>query len=149
MPFKFLKKTPSANQIAAAERAAERARAGSSGGDPTALRTPERPQDRVLMKHAVAWADGLPPGVRPTQLLESYPRVANRIALCWNDARLTNRLFDELLTDQRGGRKGFPLPVRDELVRLRVDYPKIPKAPKPEGPSSPWDMHQQAMSDRR
>lgn len=149
MPFKFLKKTPSANQIAAAERAAERSRAGSTERDPAAQRAPERPHDRELMKHAVAWADGLPARDRPARLLESYPRVANRIALCWNDASLTNRLFDELLTDQRGGRKGFPSPVRDELVRLRVDYPKIPKAPKTDPPASPWDIDQQAMSDRR
>lgn len=148
MPFNFLKKPPSAIQIAAAERAAERSKSGAPR-DPTALRGPERPQDRALMKHAVTWADGLPVRVRPTNLLESYPRVANRLALCWNDARLTNRLFDELLLDQRGGRKGFPAPVRDELVRLRVDYPKIPKAPKSDLPSSPWDFDQQATSDRR
>ncbi len=146
MPFKFLKKAPSPNLIAAAERAAERSRTGKADRDPTVLREPERPQDQMLMKHAVAWADRLPGKLRPTHLLESYPRVANRLALCWNDARLTNHLFEELLTDQRGGRKGFPAPVREELVRLRIDYPKIPKEP---GPVSPWDSHQQATSDRR
>jgi hypothetical protein len=55
-------------------------------------------------------------------LPERYPRVANRLALCWSDKVLTRRLFEELLTDQRGGRRGFPPPVRDELLRLRLAH---------------------------
>lgn len=50
---------------------------------------------------------------------QGYPRVVNRLALCWNDAALTDRLLDDLLIGRRGKRKGFPGPVAEELLRLR------------------------------
>ena len=63
-------------------------------------------------------------------LLERYPHVANRLALCWADKALANRLFEDLLVDKRGGRKGFPSTVRAELLQLH------------------WEMHAQVPSDR-
>jgi hypothetical protein len=77
----------------------------------------------VLGSHAVAWADGLPPELRPVELMRRYPRVANRLALCWADRILRHNALEDLLIDRRGGRQGFPARVREELVRLRIAYP--------------------------
>ena len=97
------------------------------------------------MAHTVLWADDLPTKLRPNELILHYPRVANRLALCWNDRVLSNRLFEDLLLDKRGGRKGFPPLVRAELIRLRVDYPKVPRE---DSSVSHWDLQEQAPSDR-
>jgi hypothetical protein len=45
--------------------------------------------------------------------------VANRIAWCWADAALADQVLDDLLTDRRGGREGFPRAIVVELRRLR------------------------------
>src|SRR5262245_18944410 len=68
------------------------------------VRTPERDHDRVVSSAAAAWMNKLPPPLRPDALAAAHPRVLNRIALCWNDPELIERLFDELLVDTRGGR---------------------------------------------
>ena len=64
---------------------------------------------------ATAWVS-----LRPLELCGAYPRVANRIALCWNDLALVDAVFNELLLDRRGGRAGFPSPVAVELLRLHA-----------------------------
>ena len=116
MIFGLLVDRTSAAKRAAAERA--KARRKAQRVDPTTLRRLERPQDRELMEHAVLWSNDFPGELRPNLLLASYPRVANRLALCWPDKRLTHHLFDDLLVDNRGGRRGFPPPVRVELLQL-------------------------------
>ncbi len=65
------------------------------------------------------WLRRLPAGRRPLQLCCRFPRVANRIAWCWNDSELAEQVFDDLLVDHRGGRQGFPRAVALELRRLR------------------------------
>lgn len=84
------------------------------------LRTPLRRRDRILSDLTLAWVEHLPKQERPFKLCAQYPRVANRIALCWNDRVLANRVFISLLFDRRGKRKGFPAPVAYELMRLRA-----------------------------
>ncbi|MDH5540376.1 MAG: hypothetical protein OEY03_13310 [Rhizobacter sp.] len=84
------------------------------------LRTPLRRRDRILSDLTLAWVEHLPKKERPFKLCAQYPRVANRIALCWNDRSLTGRVFISLLLDRRGRRKGFPAPVAYELMRLRA-----------------------------
>ena len=75
--------------------------------------------DEPLSDLARRWVDTLPTRLRPAALCARYARIANRLALCWPDARLTQQLFESLLVDRRGGRKGFPAPVRAELFALR------------------------------
>ena len=107
------------------------------------MRAPGRQQDHMLLDVTVAWARQLPRELEPFELMERYPRVANRLALCWSDAVLTARLLDTLLMDRRGGRKGFPPNVAVELVRMRRLY----KAPAADAiTSEPWSL--QATSDR-
>jgi hypothetical protein len=130
----------------AAERAKARPKSPNAVADPVALRDPSR-QDPTLKPHTVAWAERLPAALRPNELMRRYPRVANRLALCWNDPVLTNRLLEDLLVDRRGGRQGFPAPIRSELIRIRVDYPKV-RLELDTRPRSIWDPHEQAPSDR-
>lgn len=107
-------------------------RPGKSGRpqDPTvaaALATPvgspalreRQARQESLSALAQRWIDALPPEVRPRELPKSYARVANRIALCWPDKALCAVLFDSLLVDKRGGRRGFPSQIKAELVSLR------------------------------
>ena len=84
------------------------------------LRSAPNPRDKALSSMAQAWRDRLPAELRPTRLCESYPRVANRLALCWGDPVLTELLFRDLMNDRRGmrQRKGFPPPVQRELLAL-------------------------------
>lgn len=107
------------------------------------LREPPTERDMKLTGLALSWLERLPLPLRPVNLCSRYPRVANRLALCWSDAVLCGRLFDDLLVDRRGNRKGFPPPVAEELMRLRV-Y-RTQKAVREE-PAKLWEL--QAPTDR-
>ena len=65
------------------------------------------------------WMETLPDSIRPIELIRLYPRIANRIAHSWHDPRVLHEVFNELMIDQRGGRKGFPAPILAELLLLR------------------------------
>jgi hypothetical protein len=62
--------------------------------------------------------DQLPPQVFPSALAMQYARILNLIVLQWDDRSSCVSYFKELLTDQRGGRQGFPAPVKRDLVEL-------------------------------
>lgn len=83
-------------------------------------RGPQREQDLVLSDQVLVWLNQLPQPLRPSALCSQYPRVANRIALCWSDPFLTEQVFEALLLSQRGKRRGFPPSVASELMRLRM-----------------------------
>jgi len=85
-----------------------------------AARAPEVEAAEALSSAATAWMKNLPPRLRPLELCRTYPRVANRIALCWDELPLIEAVFNELLVDRRGGRIGFPVPVAAELLRLHA-----------------------------
>ena len=95
------------------------AQAAAAAADLVRQRSTPRAADAILTALARAWFESLPLRPRPEQLCARYPRVANRLALCWAERELTDRLFDDLLVDKRGGRKGFPPPVLAELRLLR------------------------------
>ena len=82
-------------------------------------RQPSNRRDLTLSSLATAWLIQFAPAQRPLNLCALYPRVANRLALCWPDTELKRRLLDSLLVDRRGKRQGFPGPVADELRSLR------------------------------
>jgi len=87
----------------------------------------------------------LPDRLRPVRTAASYPRIVNRIALCWSDPELFARVMSELMVDQRGGRRGFPADVAAELLALRdIDmHPWTASAP-----TRAWDLSTVATSDR-
>ena len=74
-----------------------------------------------LRTATIQWILKLPPHIQPRHLQVKYPRVANRIATLWGDEGGCESYLDDLLTDKRGGRKGFPLNVATEIASLR-DY---------------------------
>jgi hypothetical protein len=79
-----------------------------------------RPQPLNQQLPATAkWAAALPAEVRLTALLQTIPRIANVIARLWQDDAGLRLYLDELLTDNRGGRRGFPPDVQLELIILR------------------------------
>ena len=78
-----------------------------------------RKEDNVLSAAALAWSRHLPRRFHPKHTIELYPRIANRLAACWGDPVGARSAFDDFLLDRRGGRRGFPPRVRDELLQLR------------------------------
>ncbi len=85
----------------------------------TAARRAPRLGDSNLLATARQWLRRLPARRRPTRLAAKHPRIVNRIAWCWSDPALSMQVLDDLLTDRRGGRDGFPAPIVLELRRLR------------------------------
>jgi hypothetical protein len=84
------------------------------------LRGPSKVRDQILTPLAHAWYGALPADLQPLALRERYPRVANRLALCWADPVLTDVVLRELLNDKRRRRKGFAGDVRLELLKLHA-----------------------------
>lgn len=90
--------------------------------------------DEALSDEASAWMAELPSSVRPRQLAARYARLANRLAKLWNEPARCERLLDDLMTDHRGGRKGFALQIASELATLRDHYYR-----EHHGGKSPWE----------
>ena len=59
---------------------------------------------------------------RPTKLAAAFPRIVNRMASLWRSPRQMDLYFEDLLTDTRGGRQGFPLGILMELSALKEYY---------------------------
>jgi hypothetical protein len=83
------------------------------------VRRPERACDGALTGTTRLWLRKLPARRRPLRLCTNYPRVANRIAWCWSDMELSSQLLEDLLSDRRGGRRGFGGAIHRELHRLQ------------------------------
>jgi len=66
------------------------------------------------------WVATLPTEVQPLALLQSFPRIANALARLWQDDSALTLYLDELLVDRRGGRRGFPPEIQNELLTLRA-----------------------------
>lgn len=120
-------------------------------------RDPPRERDQRLSALTEAWLATLQANVRPHDLCAAYPRVANRIAICWSDWKLTDSVLDEFLTDKRGGRKGFPARVREDLIQLRLLSSKRAQPGQLQAWRSTrtrdtrddkWSLHLQSPSDR-
>jgi hypothetical protein len=77
-----------------------------------------RPAD-YLLPLTEKWFDAFPPTKAPCALASQYPRICNLIAVQWDDHRGAPELFEELLSDRRGGRAGFPPAVRRDLLNLQ------------------------------
>ena len=75
------------------------------------------------------WYASLPLVVQPEVLRARFPRIANGLAAGWHDRDTTRRYLDDLLTDRRGGRRGFPADVLEELHRLKTFYEALNPAP--------------------
>ena len=78
-----------------------------------------------LSDATTAWIAEMPEAVQPRQLALRYARLANKLCKVWTDPLKCEPLLDDLMMDRRGGRKGFPLQVADELATLRDYYFKL------------------------
>jgi hypothetical protein len=58
----------------------------------------------------------------PKELAAVFPRIVNRMARLWKMPREMDRYFEDLLTDTRGNRQGFPLKILMELGTLKDYY---------------------------
>ena len=76
------------------------------------------PTDRALTGMAMDWVIGLPPALRPHVTCEHFPRVVNAIASAWADTAYSLQVLDHMINDYRGGRRGFPAAVKQELTKL-------------------------------
>ena len=86
---------------------------------PEAERAPPRDSDKTLSRLVPLWLESLPREAMPRYLCAHFPRIANRLALCWSDSALAVRLLDEFFEDRRGTRRGFPPRALNELKSLR------------------------------
>jgi hypothetical protein len=82
---------------------------------------PER-DDLELNAAGQALLASLEEPVRPKVLAAVFPRIVNRMARMWKLPREMDPYFEELLTDTRGTRKGFPLNILMELTTLKDYY---------------------------
>lgn len=101
--------------------------------DPKTLRAPQRHE--AVQNETLRWLASLPEQVRPVELTRRYPRIANKIASLWRQVARCEEFLDELVVDRRGGRKGFPLAIAQELTALRRHYGIL----HPSG-NSIWEM---------
>ncbi|SFI28694.1 hypothetical protein SAMN04515618_11622 [Collimonas sp. OK307] len=77
------------------------------------------PADLNLQEQTYDWLLSLPTDIWPLWLIKNYPRIANQFAEVWLTRSAGERLFAELLLDQRGTRKGFPEEVSREIMALK------------------------------
>ena len=82
-------------------------------------RRPKLATDKALVGRTLDWIVALPEAARPKKLADGNPRIANALAECWDDAARANAYIDDLLTDRRGGRRGLPPEVKEELQLLQ------------------------------
>lgn len=91
--------------------------------DPATLRK-AKPVN-YLLPASIQWFESLPRGVRPVALTTHYARIVNLIVRQWNENKACCAYFDDLLTDRRGNRQGFPRDVYRELKALREYYLRL------------------------
>lgn len=108
--------------------------------DDSARRAPPLLTDRQLSRIVPRWLESLPPEAFPLYLCEHFPRIVNRLALCWSDPDLAVRLLDEFFLDERGTRQGFPAEASADLTRLHcVAAQRATQRAKPVTPAD-WQL---------
>lgn len=90
----------------------------SEATDSTRRRKAIAARDRILSAEAWSWLEALPSEVRPKALALQFPHVVNQMALIWPSGTESLRHLRDLMVDQRGGRRGFPMSVADEIAKL-------------------------------
>jgi len=78
--------------------------------------------DLELSDAGYALLGSIEKGEMPVKLAAAFPRIVNRMAKLWKIPREMDRYFEDLLTDTRGNREGFPLGILMELTALKDYY---------------------------
>ena len=79
----------------------------------------------VLLPATRHWLNSLPVECRPQALAKHFSRLANLVAANWNNPRDCSAFIYSLLHDQRGGRRGFPREVMEDIINLRMYYARL------------------------
>jgi hypothetical protein len=108
--------------LQASQRGERKLREWRSEHEKSAPRSSESSAEVCLSEQAANWLLALPEALRPTRLAASYPRVVNRLCQFWRRPTEMDRYFEDLLTDRRGGRQGFPFNVANEIASLSDYY---------------------------
>ena len=74
-------------------------------------------------------------GVHLPHTVERFPHVVDRLADAWDDPLLTIAVFNGLMIDYRGGRRGFPPEVVREISKAFDAY----RASLPRPRTCSWD----------
>lgn len=74
--------------------------------------------DKAMTGVTLDWVISLPAHLRPKQLTDRIPRIANSLAAVWKDRAACLAMLTDLLTDQRQRRRGFSVVLRQEIERL-------------------------------
>jgi hypothetical protein len=90
----------------------------------------------ALTDTAISVLATLPTNVKPILLSIDFPHIVNKIADLWLRPILLDRYFEELTIDARGGRRGFPLAIANEIADLREHYQTRVRPIK----KTTWDM---------
>lgn len=90
--------------------------------NPEEYRKPVDPRILSITPDLIQWLQDLPATVRPKNLILKFPRVANTLARYASYPKVLDRLLSEYMLDERGGRKGFPFDVLQEMANLREYY---------------------------
>lgn len=77
--------------------------------------------DRAMTGATLDWVISLPMHIRPKQICDRYPRIANSLASVWSDRSACVAMLRSLLDDGRARRRGFPVILRQEIQCL-ADY---------------------------
>ena len=100
----------------------------------------------VLLPRTAAWIECLPKSIQPMSLALQFPRIANSVCAVWLDQHACSKYLSELLTDLRGGRKGFPIAVLREIEALRGDPGVLQRS---SGPKTDWGVPNRQVRERR
>ncbi len=96
-----------------------------SGEQPSWVGRRKAQPAEALLPATRRWLDSLPQETRPHALAEQFPRLANLIAINWNSPSDCSAFISSLLLDQRGGRRGFPGEVVQDIQNLRVYHTRL------------------------
>ena len=75
-----------------------------------------------LFPTTMRWMATLPSGFQPMAIGRAFPRIANALAALWTRPDAFTSYLNDLLTDKRGARRGFPIDALAELHALRGYY---------------------------
>ena len=100
------------------------AQAGAEAAREEAERSRRKPGEPLnyALPMTLAWAARLPPELRPHELIRVYARIANHLALGWDDTEATHAVFRHLVSSPRANRRGFPQQIRAEILALQWHY---------------------------
>ena len=93
-----------------------------------ALRRKEKPE--VLLDSTLKWMAKLPRHVQPRHTGAQFPRIVNKLAELWESADESAEYLLNLVEDRRGGRKGFPPAIAQEIQTLFDYYTNFLEAQK-------------------